>query len=134
MISEVMFLASLMGIFVALFFRELVRRKDLELETHKLIREARTDAVKRSRASIEGQVFQQLVTRFPEWGYTPSDARFIASPLDFVVFDGLSKGKVEKVIFVEVKSRRSKETSRQRSVRNAIREGKVSYELLEIKE
>jgi len=122
---EFIIVSSLLVVFIFLYIKELLNRS-------KLIKEAREDAVKRSRASIEGQVFEQLVPHFPEWNYTPSDARFLGSPLDFVVFDGLSKGKVENVIFVEVKSRQSKETSRQRSARKAIKEGKVSYELLEI--
>jgi len=123
---EFIIVSSLLVVFIVLYIRELLNRS-------KIVKEAREDAVKRSRASIEGRVFEQLIPHFPEWNHTPSDARFLGSPLDFVVFDGLSKGKVENVIFVEVKSRDSKETSRQRSARKAIKEGKVSYELLEIK-
>lgn len=120
----------ILGLLVAvsvLYFRELILKS-------KIIKEARTDAVRKSRASIEGQVMEQLVPYFPEWTYTPSDARFLGSPLDFIVFDGLSTGKVENVVFVEIKSRNSKITQRQRSVKKAINEGKVSYELIEIKD
>lgn len=123
---ELIVISSLLLVFVALYVREVRRRNSL-------IKEARDDAVKRSRASIEGQVFEQLVPHFPEWKHVPSDARFLGSPIDFIVFDGLSKGKVENVVFVEVKSRNSKETTRQRNARKAIKEGRVTYELLEIK-
>ncbi len=104
-------------------------KKDFEIN----IRKSREDAVKHSRSVIEGQVFEQLVPHFPEWNHTPSDARFLGSPLDFVVFDGLHEDYVKEVIFVEVKTGNSKVTKRQRSVRKAIREGRVKYELLELK-
>ncbi len=107
-----------------LYVRELLRKG-------KLIKESRADAVKKSRSTIEGQVLEQIVAYLPNWKYAPSDCRFIGSPLDLVVFDGLSTGKVKQVIFVEVKSGNSKETSRQRSLRKIIKEGKVSYELFE---
>lgn len=117
---------GLLVIVSILYVRELLRKA-------KLIKDARTDAVRKSRASIEGQVIEQIVPYFKEWHYAPSDARFLGSPLDFIVFDGLSTGKVDKVVFVEIKSRNSKITPRQRSVKKAINEGKVSYELIEIK-
>lgn len=123
-----------MAIFAFLYVREVIRGKVAEQRHAQDIKEQRADAVKRSRSVIEGMVAEQLVPHFPEWKHTPSDARFIASPLDYVVFSGLSKDKVEEIIFVEVKTNSSQTTKRQRSVRDAIKNGKVSYELLEIKD
>jgi predicted Holliday junction resolvase-like endonuclease len=94
--------------------------------------EARKDAIKRSRASLEGRIYEQLVPILSKWPFTPSDARFIASPLDYVVFDGLSTDDVSKIIFVEVKKGSGKISKRQESVKRAIEEGKVSYILFEI--
>jgi predicted Holliday junction resolvase-like endonuclease len=127
-------LAVLVAIFAFLFFREVVRRKNLERDTAKLISEARSDAVKKSRDVIEGNVLQQLIPYFPEYKYVPSDSRFISSPLDLIVFNGLSKGCVEEVIFIEVKSGKSYPTKRQKSVKDAIENGKVRYELIRMKD
>lgn len=110
-------------IFVFLWIKERINRS-------KLIREARDDAVKRSRDVIEGNVAQQLMPYFPEYKYTPSDSRFISSPLDLIVFNGLSKGCVEEVVFIEIKTGKSQPTKRQKSVKDAIEAGKVRYELL----
>ena len=107
----------------------------LKLKYTKDIAEARKDAIKRSRSTIEGETFERLVTHFKEWKFgSPSDARFIASPLDYVVFSGLSTDTCDEVIFVEIKTGDSQTTKRQRSVRDAIVNGKVRYELLEIKD
>lgn len=123
-------LAIFLAIFIGLFFREVIRRHNLELKVNKMISEARQDAVKKSREVIEGNVAQQLIPYFPEYKYTPSDSRFIGSPLDIIVFNGLSKGNVDEVVFVEIKTGKNYPTKRQKSVKDAIENGKVRYELI----
>jgi predicted Holliday junction resolvase-like endonuclease len=43
-------------------------------------------------------------------GIMIGDIRFLGSPVDLVVFDGLAEGQVRRLIFVEVKSGRSTHT------------------------
>lgn len=112
--------------------REVLKSKTAEMRHLQDIKEQRADAVKRSRSVIEGQVAEQLVPHFPEWSYTPSEARFLASPLDYVIFEGLSNDEVKNIKFVEVKTGQSKSGKRQISAKKAIENGKVSYELLEL--
>jgi len=119
--------------FAIMYIREVVKARITEREHQIDIKEQRADAVKRSRSVIEGLTFEQLAPHFKEWKYgKPSDARFIASPLDYVVFSGLSENNVKEIIFVEVKTGKSQVTKRQKSVRDAIKNGKVKYELLEL--
>src|SRR5258706_7365870 len=59
----------------------------------------REDAVHRSLAVTAGKVHEQLVPYLPEFGFNPKDARFLGSPVDLVVFDGLSAGEVRRVVF-----------------------------------
>ena len=120
---EFVIVSSLLVAFIILYIRELLNR-------NKLIKEARADAIKKSRDVIEGNVMQQLIPYFPEYKYVPSDSRFISSPLDLIVFNGLSKGCVEEIIFIEIKSGKGYPTKRQKSVKEAIENGKVRYELL----
>ncbi len=90
----------------------------------------RRDASQRSRAITRGQVAEQLFPYLPEFAYDPRDARFLGSPIDFVVFDGLEAGEVKSLIFVEVKTGASTLTTRERRVRDAIKAGKVRWEEL----
>src|SRR5262245_26754752 len=53
--------------------------------------EVRRDAIQKSQATITGKMVEQLVPYFPQFPFNPKDARFIGSPVDFVVFDGLSE-------------------------------------------
>lgn len=89
--------------------------------------ELRKDAVQRSEAVTRGKVFEQLVPYLPDFRYNPSDARFLGSPVDFVVFDGLSEREVDRVVFVEVKTGGATLSTRERRVRDAVRAGRVEW-------
>lgn len=91
-------------------------------------RNIRRDAVTRSQAVTVGKVSEHIAPYLPNFAYNPKDARFIGSPVDFVVFDGLNKDMVTQVVFVEVKSGSSTLTTRERSVRDAIKSRSVRWE------
>ena len=65
-------------------------------------RRVRDDAVQRSLAVTAGKVYEQLIPYLPAFPYNPKDARFLGSPVDLVVFDGLAEGRVRRIVFVEV--------------------------------
>ena len=90
-------------------------------------RAIRRDAVLRSRAVTLGQAHEQLVPHLPGFGFHPKDARFLGSPVDYVVFDGLAAGGVTRVVFLEVKTGRAELSPRERQVRDAIRAGRVEW-------
>jgi len=80
----------------------------------------RENAVQRSLAVTAGKVHEQLVPYLPEFGFNPKDARFLGSPVDLVIFDGLAAGDVKRVVFLEVKTGGSPLTTRERQVRDVI--------------
>jgi predicted Holliday junction resolvase-like endonuclease len=90
-------------------------------------RALRRDAVERSRAVTVGKVFEQLVPWLPDFQFNPKDARFLGTPIDFIVFDGLDEGDVRRIVFVEVKTGNSDLSTRERRVRDAIRERRVEW-------
>lgn len=90
-------------------------------------RAVRKDAVQRSQAVVAGKVFEQLTPYMPGFTFNPKDARFLGSPVDFVVFDGLDEGELRRVVFVEVKTNSAQLNTRERSVRDAIRSRRVEW-------
>lgn len=80
----------------------------------------RENAVQRSLAVTAGKVHEQLVPYLPEFGFNPKDARFLGSPVDLVIFDGLADGEVRRVVFLEVKTGSAPLTTRERQVRTVI--------------
>lgn len=88
----------------------------------------RQDAIQKSQAVTLGKITEHFIPYLPDFSYNPKDARFIGSPIDFVVFDGLNEGEVRRVVFVEVKTGTSGLSTRERRIREAIRSGKVEWE------
>lgn len=96
------------------------------------VRAARQDAVQKSLAVTIGKVFEQLVAYLPDFRFNPRDARFLGSPVDFVVFDGLSDGAVRRVVFVEVKTGGASLSTRERGVRDAVDAHRVEWAVLRV--
>jgi predicted Holliday junction resolvase-like endonuclease len=94
---------------------------------------ARQDSLTRSHAVVSGKVVEHLAPLFPEFGFNPRDARFLGTPIDFVVFDGLDEGgPVRSIVFVEVKTGRATLSGRERHVRDAVEAGLVEWRILRL--
>lgn len=87
----------------------------------------RRDAVARSQATIAGLVHEQLLPVLPGFPFNPKDVRFLGSPIDLVVFDGLDAGQVQRVVFVEVKTGNADLTRRERQLRDVIVAGRIEW-------
>lgn len=90
-------------------------------------REARKRAVARSTAVTRGQAFEHLAPFMDDFGYNPRDARFLGSPIDLVVFDGLSESDVREIVFLEIKTGQSQLSARERAVQKAVDEQRVTW-------
>lgn len=102
------------------------------LRNHRRMRDVRRHAVTQSRAVTRGQVFEQFAAYFPEFGFNPKDAQFIGKPVDFVVFDGLDDGDLERIVFVEIKTGDASLSTRERRIREVIRRGRVEWRELRL--
>lgn len=80
-----------------------------------------------SRAVTTGKVAEQLAPHLQGFPLNPREARFLGSPVDYVVFDGLESGTVRNVVFVEVKTGGAGLTGREKLVRDAVRERRVEW-------
>ncbi|HEX9729257.1 MAG TPA: Holliday junction resolvase-like protein [Gemmatimonadales bacterium] len=93
-------------------------------------RTIRREAALQSRAVTVGQVSQEFAPFLPGFDFNPKDARFLGSPVDFVVFDGLDAGDVRRVVFVEIKTGGADLSARERQVKDAIVAGRVAWTTL----
>jgi predicted Holliday junction resolvase-like endonuclease len=119
--STAVLIAALAGLVVVLAFL---------LWKARYTRAVRQDAVQRSLAVTAGKVYEQLVPYLPGFPFNPKDVRFLGSPVDFVVFDGLSDGQITRIVFVEVKTGAAELSTRERRVRDAVQGARVEwYEL-----
>jgi predicted Holliday junction resolvase-like endonuclease len=88
----------------------------------------REDAIKRSGATLKGKAFEHFAPWFPSFPFNPGDFSFIGSPVDMVGFvDFDNPEKKGRVIFLEMKTGKSKLSEKQKQIRDAVMEKRVDY-------
>jgi hypothetical protein len=116
-----------LGIYLGLRLGKRAGRIEAERGLPGRVAAEREDAVKRSRAVLGGLAAEQLAPYLPDFPFDPTELRFIGKPVDFIAFVGSSRGKIEEVAFVEVKSGNASLSPVERSLRGAIMEGRVRW-------
>ncbi|MBI2667091.1 hypothetical protein HYX13_05770 [Candidatus Woesearchaeota archaeon] len=89
--------------------------------------EIREQAIQRSRSVLAGQFSEQLAPYLPDFPFSPSEARFLGKPTDFLIFRGMDQKQIEEVIFVEVKSGKSGLNTAEKSLKETIMQKKVRW-------
>ena len=130
---------AILGIFLTYYFAKLrfeVRFRQWQ-ETEKQrweteIEKACKAAITQSRAVLGGKFVEQLAPYLPEFRYDPTEARFIGSPIDLIVFPGLATGNPQEIVIIEVKTGKSSHlTPEERKIRQLIEDGMVRWELIQ---
>lgn len=120
----------LIGVALARFraesrFVAILRQKEAEWTV--LAADERRASLAASRAVIGGHFSEQLAPYLPGFPFDPTEARFIGKPVDFIVFRGLSEGRVTGIAFVEVKSGKSRLNANEISVRDAVQNKQIEF-------
>lgn len=98
-------------------------------EEEERLAEARKQAIGQSRAVLGGKFTEQMAPYLPEFKYDPTEARFIGTPIDLVVFPGLAEGEPKEIVLIEVKSGRSSRlTPRERKIKELVEANMVRWE------
>ena len=93
---------------------------------------ARQEAIAQSRAVLGGRFVEQLVPYLPAFRYDPTEARFIGSPIDLIVFPGLATGNPREIVIIEIKSGKTSQlTPAERKIRQLVEDGMVRWELIQ---
>tara|TARA_R110000824_G_scaffold64236_1_gene167911 strand:+ start:5018 stop:5389 length:372 start_codon:yes stop_codon:yes gene_type:complete len=82
---------------------------------------------KKSSEVRTGQIAEHFMPLLKEFKYNRKQARFLASPIDFIIFEE------DEVIFMEVKTGKSQLNKNQRRIRDQIKNNQVRWEVLRIK-
>lgn len=91
----------------------------------------RQEILERSRAALKGRIGEQLAPLLPMFKHEPADARFLGSPVDYIVFDGYKEGEPRSVTFVDVKTGKTAALSPiERKLKLVIEQGKVNWETI----
>jgi predicted Holliday junction resolvase-like endonuclease len=111
-------------------FRRWQETEIVALEQEK--KKIRQSAITQSRAVLTGKFTEQMTPYLPEFKYDPTEARFIGSPIDFIVFPGLATGDPQEVVIMEIKTgKHCQLTYAEKKIRQLIEDGMVRWELIE---
>jgi predicted Holliday junction resolvase-like endonuclease len=87
-----------------------------------------TKAARTSQAVNIGKIVEKIVPSFASFQHSPGDCRALFEPIDYLIFSGLTKnGKVDSLLFVDVKSGNARLNGDQRAIKDAIEAGSVDF-------
>lgn len=100
-----------------------------KLHANKKIKKERADALKKSRAILRGQIYEELAPFFPNFPVNPKSLKFLGKPVDYIAFVGSAENPeiIEEIIFIEIKTGTSTLTQCEKSIKKAIAEKKVRF-------
>lgn len=102
------------------------RKKDLEKRKISVDVKAEQKAI----AIGFGKIIEKFIPAYKNLDLQFRECRPLYEPIDLIVFNGLAKGKVDFITFLEVKSGKSRLNRHQRMIRDAVSDCKVSLEVL----
>ena len=137
------FLIIIVGVLIKLQKKHEKNIQELESKLNKDYEREKSRSLEGQRSSVKGKINEQLSPYMPEFfeKYAASDARFLGSPIDFVIFKNMSQyDKTTKaldipidVILIEVKTGKSKTlTEKEKAIKIACDEGRVSFDKIDI--
>lgn len=107
------------------------REKDLR-ERRKVI--PQVSEVK-ARAVNIGFILERIAPCMKGFCFERNDCRSLFDPIDYLIFEGLSKkGSVSKILFVDIKTGGATLSKKQKEIRGLIERKKVSWDTYEAKE
>jgi Endonuclease related to archaeal Holliday junction resolvase len=101
-------------------------------EVEKIRKRLTSDEFVKKSVSIQlGKMIEKIAPRLPGFPFAPQDCRPMFDPIDYIAFRGMSKGAVDQVRFLDVKSGDSNLSTIQRKIRDAVEDRAVSLQRLE---
>ena len=139
------FLIIIVGVLIKVRKKHERNIQELESKLNKDYERQKSLSLEGQRSSVKGKVIEQLSPYMPEFfeKYAASDARFLGSPIDFVIFKNMSQydNKTKAldlpidVILIDIKTGKSRRlTEKEKAIKIACEEGRVSFDQIDIEE
>lgn len=100
---------------------------------------ARREAISRTsevgtKAVIIGFILERIAPSMKDFPFDRNDCRSLFDPIDYVIFEGLSKkGLVTKILFADIKTGGAKLGQNQKEIRDVIERKRVVWDAYEAK-
>lgn len=102
-------------------------------ERRKALREARAKIPESSKRGAEavniGFILERIAPCMKDFYYERNDCRSLFDPIDYVIFEGLSRmGAVERIIFAEIKTGKARLAPKQKEIKMLVEEKRVELD------
>ena len=112
---------ALIAFFIGYLVWKLVKYSELQ--------KVKKESIKKSRSAILWETAEKVAPFLPNFPYNPKDLTFIWKWVDYIVFDWLSNWNSKQIVFLEVKTWKSKQNKNEKETEKIILQKKVKYEL-----
>lgn len=99
-----------------------------DLEKRKI--SADTGAEKKAIEVGLGKIMEKVLPYYKDFTVPLADCRFLAEPIDVIIFEGASKQNIKKLSFLEIKTGNAKLNQHQKMVKKAIENKNVRSEII----
>jgi len=91
---------------------------------------AGTGAEKKAIEVGLGKIIEKIVPAHKDFATQICDCRPLFEPIDMVVFNGLSRGAIKTITFMEIKTGKSKLNAHQKAVKDAVTNHRVDFKVV----
>lgn len=75
-----------------------------------------------------GKIIEKVLPAYTNFKMPLADCRFLAEPIDMIVFEGASDLKINHITFMDIKTGNAKLNTHQRQIRDAVKDKQVKWE------
>lgn len=103
---------------------------ELKVQEEKLVKRkisAQVGAEQRAIYVGIGKIVENILPTYADFKIPTCDCRPLFEPIDMIAFNGLSKGVIDSLTFIEIKTGKSKLNKHQKQIKDAVKDGCVSY-------
>lgn len=90
-------------------------------------RQIRKETIRWAKNAVYGEVYEKILPTLPNFPYAPKDMVFIGKGCDYIIFDGLSQWVLREILFLEVKSGKSRLNRNEQTIRRAVEGKSIRY-------
>ena len=90
-------------------------------------KEIRKSAITGSKNQIMGELYEKILPALPNFPFRPKDMVFLGKGCDYLIFDGLSEGKLREIIFLELKSGNATLNKNERAIQSLVEQRRVRF-------
>ena len=104
------------------FYKTTVKNNDL-VEQNQQLSDINSKLISQKKSSEIrlGKIAEHMAPFVKDWPYDPNYFRFLGSPIDGIQFNE------DSILFIEIKTGKSRLTDTQRDIKQLVKEGKVKF-------